>query len=162
MEEIVERKPFETLDPEGKAEWKKCYERVLEVAAEKEVGGDGIIRYEEIAAILGRPLDDDNQRLCQPMQRVKVEVQKVNGFAIRVEPKVGYRIIEPKEHLDLARHHHRKTRRQVGKVELAIKSADKSRLTDRERFELDALENRRSRIAQAVRKRLPRVSWGSD
>lgn len=157
-----DRQPFETLDPEGVAEWKKCYERVLEVAAAKEEeGGDGIIRYEEIANILGRELNEGNQRLCAPMQRVKIEVQKEHQFALIVVPNVGYRIIEPSEHFGLARHHQRKSRRQVSKAQLALLSADRARLTDDERRRQDHLANRLS-ILEKEENKTSRVDWGSD
>jgi DNA-binding winged helix-turn-helix (wHTH) protein len=93
--------PFESLGET--ARWRILYG----LLSEKEV--DSVITYEEMAEALKLDAVADRHSIQVSMRRAAAELEKVNKQAVEAVVNVGYRIVEPEEHLRLARSQQRKS-----------------------------------------------------
>lgn len=122
------RKRFE---PKGEmAEWEMLYSffRPLEKGT--------IARYEQISNVLGRNILTNRS----PVYRAMKELETKNNRSLLNIPQIGYRITIAQEHENLARLHHKKSRRQITKAVGKIASADKVQLTREERLRFENIE----------------------
>jgi hypothetical protein len=99
------RAPFEPIG--GQARWKTAYELLATTPM------DGIVTYTELGDALGLDPDDDRSTIQQAVHRAAKQHEEDDKRAIDVIPGKGYRIVEPAEHLTLARRHQRKAGRSL-------------------------------------------------
>jgi hypothetical protein len=89
--------PFQ---PAGdQARWRTLYEQ-LKAARVGEV-----VTYDEMAAALDLDPVKDRSKVQLAMRRASKELEEQDRHAVQVVPNKGYRVVEPEQHLDLARHH---------------------------------------------------------
>lgn len=107
--------------PKGEIpEWRMIYEGLLEHAN----SGD-IVTYPEIDAVLGRALDINRG----PLYRARRELGEMRKHWLEAIPNIGYRVIEPSEHVRISAVHRRKSRRQVGMAIRVLQSTDLAQLS---------------------------------
>jgi hypothetical protein len=125
---------FETKG--SQAQWRTVYDALVRM----DIGNT--ITDEELVALLPDAAEGSVRsafyRALQEMER-----ERKRSFA-RVRG-VGYRMVQPIEHADLARGQHRKAKRRLKSAHSKAHSADRSLLTQEERQRLDALEINLSR-----------------
>lgn len=76
-------------------------------------------------------------------------------------PNEGYRIAQPEEHVDVALHHHKKGRRQVGQSLLTLRGTNRGRVSAEVLKRLDELEETVS-AQQAMLRRMNRKQQEMD
>lgn len=97
--------PFEPLG--SKARWRTIYD-LLQAA---EIGA--VVKYVDIAAALDLDADTDRHTIQMAARRAAKEHLTVDNRAIEPVQNVGYRIVEPEEHLRLAQQHQNKSRKAL-------------------------------------------------
>lgn len=125
-----------------RAQWVLVYDAL----AALEVGK--ILTYEELDAILKRDFREDRSPIYRAIRQLEIEDRRT-VVSVRSE---GYRVIEAREHEALARHHHKKSRRQLGKAVDKAASANRSALTADERKRMDGLEMNLRQHSQMIRR----------
>ena len=97
--------PFQ---PAGEqARWKTIYEIL------KATPIDGVVTYNKLGKALDLDPIKERHLIQQAMQRAAREYEGVDKRAIDAVRGKGYRVVEPREHLDLARRHQRKSSRAL-------------------------------------------------
>jgi hypothetical protein len=143
--------------PKGeRAEWRMIYEDLL---ANTEPGDT--ITYARLEELLGREFAPNRG----PLYRARQTLGELRHRWLEPVPNVGYRVVEPAEHVRISATHRRKSRRQVGMAIRVLDATDLERLTpdglatfDDQRkmtFALWAIfahESRLRRIEDALRK----------
>jgi len=99
------RAPFQPVGEQ--ARWKTAYELIATTPM------DGIVTYADLGDALGLDPDTDRNVIQQAVHRAAKEHEERDKRAIDVIPGKGYRIVEPAEHLTLARRHQRKAGRSL-------------------------------------------------
>lgn len=149
--------PFE---PVGKqARWRTVY-GLLSAAPM-----NGLVTYDQLGDAL--ELDPERERglIQQATHRAAREHEKLDKRAIDVIPGKGYRIVEPAEHLDLARRHQRKSSRALARGHSKAVNVDLNGLEPQVRAALEVvghafrlqmdfnrrLDVRQSKLEQTVR-----------
>lgn len=98
------------FEPAGeKARWKYLYELL------RNTNDGGIITYKEMADALGMDPEADRQSIRAAWYRAAKEHEEVDKRAVEVVPNKGYRIVAPKEHLELARKQQKRSGRALVK-----------------------------------------------
>ena len=131
---------FETIG--DKAQWALVYDAL----AGLEVGKT--LTYEELDLILKRDFREDRS----PIYRAAKQLENEDHRTVVSVRNQGYRVVEAREHEALARHHHKKSRRQLGKAVAKAASADRSALTTDERKRIDGLEMSLRQHSQMIRR----------
>lgn len=92
-----------------RARWKVVYE-ILAAAPM-----NGLVTYGELGNALG--LDPDNHRnvIQQAVHRAARSHEELDKRAVDVVPGKGYRVVEPAEHIGLARRHQRKSTKALAR-----------------------------------------------
>jgi hypothetical protein len=100
-------------------EWRMIYEDLLD-------GADSgtVITYADLEKLLGREFALNRT----PLYRARQTLGEMHHRWLEAVPNVGYRIIEPIEHLRVSAGHRRKSRRQVGMAIRVLESTDLSQL----------------------------------
>lgn len=110
--------PFE---PAGEsARWRVIYE----LLASTDVGG--ILTYEAMAEALELDPNEDRHTMQVAMRRAARELETVNKHAIEAVKNVGYRIVEPEEHLKLAKGQQRRSSRALARGQSVVTNVDLS------------------------------------
>jgi hypothetical protein len=89
------------------ARWKTIYD----LLATKKV--DEIVTYEALADDLGLDPIDDRPAIQMAMRQAVIKFEEDDKHTVESVRNVGYRVVQPTEHMRLARHHGRKARRQI-------------------------------------------------
>lgn len=97
--------PFQPVG--GRARWRVIYD-LLKV---RKVGD--VIDYGEMGGALDLDPVKDRTTIQLAMRRAARELETVNKHAVDAVPTKGYRIVEPEEHVDLARRHQKKARKSL-------------------------------------------------
>lgn len=97
--------PFESIGES--ARWRILYN----LLSGREV--DDVLTYEEMGEALGLDPRRDRHTLQVSTQRAAKELEQVDKHAIEAVRNIGYRIVEPEEHLRLARSHQRRSSRSL-------------------------------------------------
>lgn len=124
------------------AQWRLVYDTVRTLSI-----GD-TIPYERLSEVLARDFTADRG----PIYRAITELEREDKRTLDVVPRVGYRVVDAPEHERLARRHHRRSRRQLGKAHSKLASADRARLNPEQRAKFDALELTVSRHEDMIRR----------
>lgn len=101
-------------------EWRMIYEDLLAAAEPGQV-----ITYAQMEELLGREFALNRG----PLYRARQTLGEVHSRWLEAVPNVGYRVIEPTEHVRVAGGHRRKSRRQVGMAVRVLQSTDLSQLS---------------------------------
>jgi hypothetical protein len=99
------RAPFEPIGKQ--ARWRTVYEILSATPI------NGLVTYDQLGDAL--ELDPDRQRntIQQAVYRAAKHHEEIDKRAIDVIAGKGYRVVEPPEHIDLARRHQRKSSRSL-------------------------------------------------
>ncbi len=94
--------------PQGeRARWRLIYD----LLCRKDI--NDLVTYDDLADTIGMDAGTERHAIQMATRRAAKEYLEVNRRAIEVQPNVGYRIVEPKEHLRLARSHNSKAGRAL-------------------------------------------------
>lgn len=94
--------------PHGeRARWRLVYDLLCEAQI------NDVVTYENLGGVLGLKPGSERHEIQMATRRAAKEFLEVKHRAIEVQPNVGYRIVEPKEHLRLARGHNSKAGRAL-------------------------------------------------
>lgn len=97
--------PFE---PVGEtARWRVLYQLLSDKAI------DDVLTYEEMGAALNLDAVDDRHTIQVAMRRAAKELEQVNKHAVDAVQNVGYRVVKPEEHLNLAKRQQRRSSRAL-------------------------------------------------
>lgn len=111
--------------------------REIVVEAFKDVSYDDVVSYEHLSEILGFDVKTSNRSAIYAAQRT---LEKDYHKTLDAVVGVGYRVIRPEEHVDLANRHHKRARRQVTRAINKTASANRSVLTATDQARLDRVE----------------------
>jgi hypothetical protein len=149
--------PFE---PAGEqARWKTVY------AILRDAPVDSLVTYDQMAEALALDPDKDRHAVQMAMRRAAQELEREDKRTVDVVRNEGYRVVEPREHLSLARRHQKKAGRSLARGQSKVTNVDLSGVDPEVRHALEitaqafALQmdfNRRfavrqSRLEQAVK-----------
>lgn len=110
--------PFE---PAGDtARWRVLYD----LLAERTIGD--ILTYDAMAAALDLDPLKDRHTIQVAMRRAAKELERENKHAVEAVKNTGYRIVEPEEHLRLARQQQRKSSRALVRGHSKVVNVDLS------------------------------------
>lgn len=114
-----------------RARWRVVYE--LLTAAET----NGTVSYKEMAAVLELDDEADRNLLQTTMRRAAKEHEQVGKRAVVSVPNVGYRVVEPQEHLGLARGQQKRSRKALARAHSKAVNVDMSRIEPETRKALE-------------------------
>jgi alkylated DNA nucleotide flippase Atl1 len=111
---------------------KPRWELIYDSLAGLDVGD--VVTYEQLAAAIGV---DDFEPYRSSWYKAANRFGEDNQRAFRAVNGVGYRVVDAIEHADIAKAHHRKSKRQLRKGRAVLRNADRSRLSteDSKRFD---------------------------
>lgn len=110
--------PFE---PKGDtARWRLLY-ALLQT---KQV--DDVVKYEDMAEVLGIDAATGRHTIQVSMRRAAREFETVDKHAVEAVPNVGYRIVEPEEHLRLAKSQQRRSSKALVRGQSKVINVDLS------------------------------------
>lgn len=89
------------------ARWRVIYERLQKMEV------DGVLTYEEMGELLDLNPVSDRHTLQMAMRRAALELEQVDKHAVDAVRGVGYQVVQPSEHLVLARRHQKKAGRSL-------------------------------------------------
>lgn len=108
--------PFE---PAGaQARWRTLYE-LLGATAVGEV-----LDYETMAKALELDAEGDRHAIQVAMRRASKELETKNGHATEAVPNAGYRVVEPEDHLKIARTHQQKASKSLQRGHSKVVNVD--------------------------------------
>lgn len=121
-----------------------------------------VLTYDELTERLGVA---DRHALQSVVRRAAREFQRTGKHALVAVPNVGYRVVHPDEHVDLARHHQAKSTRSLVRARSAVVHVDYNGLSPETRALAEAtaralamqidfnrrIDVRQGRIEDAVR-----------
>lgn len=123
---------MEAFTPIGeRARWCELYD--LLCSAET----NAVITYEEMAEALGLDPDKDRQAIRTALYRAAKEHEEIDKRAVIAVPRKGYRLVEPQEHLGLARRHQRRASRSLVRGHGKATNVDMSRMEPETRKALE-------------------------
>lgn len=97
--------PFQPLGAE--ARWRTLYQ----LLQQKEIGD--VITYEDMAAALEMDAVADRRSLQVTFRRAAIQYEEDDCRAVDAVRNVGYRVVEPSEHLKLAKRHGKRAGNQL-------------------------------------------------
>jgi hypothetical protein len=127
----------------GVAQWRTIYEHLLTMNIED------VVTDETLASLLPEAAPGSIRTAFDRAMR-EMETERSRTFD-RVR-KVGYRMVEAREHELIAQRHHKRSRRQLKKSRQKLVSADRSRLTADEKARFTALEVHVSQQQEMLRR----------
>lgn len=107
-----------------------------------------VLAYDVLAEAVGWDIRVDRA----PFYRALRELERENSRSMANVPGTGYRVVEAREHGDLARKHQRRSARQVVKAGQKLASADRAHLTAEERERFDSWELRLKQAETVIRR----------
>lgn len=123
---------MKSFSPVGeRARWRTVYDMLL--ATEM----NGVVTYEEMADALALDAIKDRSLICGTMARAAREHEKVDKRAVKSVPNVGYRVVEPQEHLGLARGQQKRSRRALVRAHSKAVNVDMSAIEPNARKALE-------------------------
>jgi len=118
-------RPFQPIGE--RARWRVLYDllRKLDI--------NDTLSYAEMAEALDLDPDEDRMRIQMAFRRAAKEYEQVDQRAVDVVTNVGYRVVEPPEHLRLARRHQKRSRKELAKGHSKVVHVDLSGMDDETR-----------------------------
>lgn len=102
-----ERAPFEPIGT--RARWRTVYDLLAVMPV------NGVITYGELGDALGLHPDRERNVIQQAVRRAAKEHEELDKRALDVIPGKGYRVVEPPEHLGLARRYQKRSSRALAR-----------------------------------------------
>lgn len=140
------------FEPKGdRPEWKIIYDELL---AGAEFGD--VVSYEQLDKVLGRKFITNRS----PMYRARKHLGEMRQRWMEPVKKVGYRVIEAREHMDAAQQRKRRAKRQLVTMVKIGEYTDLGRLTPEELIAFDSQAKVNSALAAVAlhhEKRLRRI-----
>ena len=87
---------------------------------------DDVLTYEEMAKLLELDATADKHVIQVAMRRAAIELETVDKHAVEAVVNVGYRIVEPEEHLRLAKYQQRRSSRALVRGQSKVVNVDLS------------------------------------
>lgn len=110
--------PFE---PAGEtARWRILYGLLAKTAV------DGVLTYEAMAEALELDPETDRHTIQVAMRRAGSELESVEKHAVEAVQNVGYRVVEPEEHLRLAKSQQRRSTKALQRGQSKVVNVDLS------------------------------------
>ncbi len=109
-------------------EWRIIYDELLEDA---DFGA--IITYGDLTRVLGRRFETSRT----PIYRARIHLGEMRKRWLESVAGIGYRVIEAREHIDVAQAHKRRAKRQLGMMVRVADVTDISRLSPDELLRFD-------------------------
>jgi chaperonin cofactor prefoldin len=109
---------------------------------------DSVITYDQLGKILGR----DFRTNRGPIYRANAELLEMDQRALAPVRNVGYRVVQPAEHEDLAKRDHKSARRKLRKAVAEVSHVDKKDLPADVRARIEGLELAYRRHEQILRR----------
>jgi hypothetical protein len=100
------------------ARWRTIYELLRQTPI------DGVLTYAVMGEALDLDPDDDRHTLQVAMRRAAREFEQIDLHAVTPLINVGYRVVRPPEHYDLARRHQRRSSRELAKGHSKVVNVD--------------------------------------
>lgn len=102
---------------------------------------DDVLTYDEMGLALDLDPVEDKHTLQVTMRRAAKELEQVDKRATEAVPNIGYRIVEPVEHLRLAKGHEKRATRQLVRGRSKVVNVDLSNVDPeiRKAFQIMAL-----------------------
>lgn len=114
-----------------RARWLEVYD--LLVATET----NGVVTYEAMGTALGLDPESDRLLIQGAMRRAAKEHEVVDKRAVTAVPNLGYRVVEPQEHLGLARRQQIRSTRALKRGHSKAVNVDMSKIEPETRKALD-------------------------
>jgi hypothetical protein len=114
-----------------RARWLDIY-ALLQVAKTNDV-----ITFEEMGEALGLDPEQDRPSIRVALYRAAREHETVDKRAVMAVPNKGYRVVEPQEHLGLARRHQRRSSRSLVRGHSKAVNVDMSKIEPEARKALE-------------------------
>ena len=92
-----------------------------------------VVKYEELEDMLNM----DRLKMQAVVNAAKTGLQKEHQKSIVAVPTVGYRVLLPEEHIQLAKRHQKKGRRQTRRSKSAVVNTDYAQLSEIDRVKYD-------------------------
>lgn len=102
------------------ARWRTLYDLLTKASVGQ------VVSYEEMGAALDLDPDGDRHAIQMALRRAANEYEKVDSRALDVVPNEGYRVVEPGEHLVLARRHQQKAGKSLDRGRSKVEHVDLS------------------------------------
>ncbi len=117
-----------------RARWRVLYD----LLCVKEIGD--ILSYEEMGKALDLDPAEGRHTIQLAMRRAGKELERVDSRAISPVTNTGYRVVEPAEHMKLARKHQKRARNEIDRGHSKVTNVDLSQMdhNTRKSFELVA------------------------
>ena len=138
--------------PKGEqARWRMIYDRLCQMQVDDE------LTYEELGILLSLQPGTERHLIQMAMRRAAEELLEVNCRAVECMRNKGYRVVEPAEHLRLARGHNRKAGKALDR---SYTTATKVDVTGLDQLIRDALQSHALMVAGQLQlnRRLERES----
>lgn len=116
-----------------RARWLELYDLLTKTDT------NGVVTYEEMGAALGLDPSGDRQAIRGALYRAAKEHEQVDKRAIVAVPNKGYRVVEPKEHLGLARRHQKRSSRALVRGHSKAVNVDMSKIEPETRKALEVV-----------------------
>jgi hypothetical protein len=154
---MADRAPFEPIGEQ--ARWRVIYEAL------KDVPVGETITYERLGTVLDLDPKDDRSVIQQAMHRAAYELETQDKHAVDSVRGIGYRVVEPVEHMGLAVRQQKRSRRALERGQSKVVNVDLTGMEPeiRKAFEVLAtgfalqadfnrrIENRQARLDRALR-----------
>jgi hypothetical protein len=114
-----------------RARWLEIYDLLVATPT------NGIVTYQAMADALGLNADTDRQLLQVTMRRAAKQHEVVDKRAVSAVPNRGYRVVEPAEHLGLARRQQIRSTRALKRGHSKAVNVDMSKIEPETRKALD-------------------------
>lgn len=108
--------PFEPIG--SRARWRVLYD----LLSARKVGD--VLTYDEMAAALDLDAERDRTKMQLAMRRAAQELESVDKHAVDVVVNRGYQIVEPEQHLGLARRHQGKASKALARGQSKVVNVD--------------------------------------
>lgn len=90
------------------------------------------VEYDRLAGMLG--LDPgDRTTVRAAINQSKKSIEKAHKRVLRAVRGVGYRVVDPSQHVEVAQEHHRRSVRSIKRGRSAVENVDLARLTEDQR-----------------------------
>lgn len=108
--------PFEPQGP--RAKWRIVYDLLVEAAV------NDVLTYDDMGVALGVDPVTKRHQIQMAMQRAAKEHERVDLRAVAAIPNVGYRVVEPQEHMALARNQQKRSSRALERGHSKVTNVD--------------------------------------
>jgi hypothetical protein len=109
----------------GIARWRIIYDELL---SDMQIGD--VLTYEAMGTVLGLDPEADRPALQQAAQRAGKEFLVNQKHALKVRANVGYEVVEPAKHIELAQKHQKKATRSLKRGHAQVANLDLTELPE--------------------------------